>query len=135
MSAITAEVYMEEGVARLEPRIERIESDVATLKVSVQRLDDKVERLDEKVEQLDERVGGLDEKVERLDGKVDDLGIRMTAMETQLVGVRENQSSFLVDLRELRHSLDAKFIWILTAMIAFGMALLAAMAKGFHWLK
>lgn len=37
-------------------------------------------------------------------------------------------------LLALRDSLDIKFIWIVSTMIAFGSALLWAMAKGFHWL-
>lgn len=121
MSALLAEVRVEEGVVRLEPRVARIESDIASLKDRVESLDEKVERLDEKVERLDEKVDNLDR--------------RMVVMETEFGILRGNQADFAIDLRDLRNSLDSKFMWILTAMIAFGMALLAAMAEGFHWFK
>jgi hypothetical protein len=50
--------------------------------------------------------------------------------------MRENQAILHVDLRDLRNSLDIKFLWIVTIMmIAFGGAILGAMAIGFHWLK
>jgi chromosome segregation ATPase len=121
MSAQLAEVYMEEGMVGVAPRLARIESDVATLKVNVAQLDEKVERLDEKVERLDEKVDGL--------------GNRMTAIESGFVGMNENQSRLYEGLRDLRNSLDTKFMWIVTTMIAFGTALIAAMAEGFHWIK
>ena len=120
MSAILAEVCMEEGV-RLEPRVARIESDVASLKETGEKLDRKMDRLDEKVDRLDEKVSHLDK--------------RMAVMERAFGGVSENQGRLHVDLRDLRGSLDTKFMWIVTTMIAFGTALLAAMAEGFHWLK
>lgn len=125
MSALIAEVHVEDGVVRLEPRVARIESDVANLKETVKKLDAKLERLDEK----------FDEKFERLDGKINHLGARMACMETEFGYLKENQARFGVDLRDLRSSLDTKFLWILTTMIAFGMALLAALAEGFHWVK
>jgi hypothetical protein len=56
-------------------------------------------------------------------------------MEHAFGGVSENQGRLHVDLRDLRSSLDSKFMWIVTTMIAFGTTLLAAMAEGFHWLK
>ncbi|MDE2450726.1 MAG: hypothetical protein KGO22_17255 [Gammaproteobacteria bacterium] len=133
MSALIAEVHVEDGVVRLEPRVARIESDVANLKETVKKLDAKLERLDEK----------FDEKFERLDGKINHLGARMACMETEFGYLKESQARFgvdlrdlcSVDLRDLRSSLDTKFLWILTTMIAFGMALLAALAEGFHWVK
>ena len=77
----------------------------------------------------------VEEKFEKLDGKINGLDKRMVVMETEFGGLKENQARFGVDLRDLRSSLDTKFIWwIVTTMIAFGTALLAAMAKGFHWL-
>ena len=97
MSAIMSEVYVEESVGGLEPRVARIEADVANLKETVARLDKNIDR--------------LDDKIDRLDDKIDDR------------------------FGELRRSLDTKFIWIVTTMIAFGAALLATMAKGFHWLN
>lgn len=105
---------MEEGVVRLEPRVARIESDVASLKETSEKLDKKVDRLDEKVSHLDKR---------------------MAVMEHAFGSVSENQGRLHDDLRDLRSSLDTKFMWIVTTMIAFGTALLAAMAEGFHWLK
>ena len=149
MSAILAEVHVEEGVARLEPRVARIESDVESLKKAVDKLDAKVDRVDAKVDRLDakfdekfEKVdqkfekldGKINGKFETLDGKINGLDKRMVVMETEFGGLKENQARFGVDLRDLRSSLDTKFLWILTTMIAFGTALLAAMAKGFHWL-
>lgn len=112
---------MEEGMVRLEPRVARIESDVANLKEAAEKLDRNVDRLDGKVDRLDEKVSRLDKK--------------MAVMEHALGGVSENQARLHVDLRDLRNSLDTKFVWIVTTMIAFGTALLAAMAEGFHWLK
>lgn len=112
---------MEEAVIRLEPRVARIESDVANLKETVAKLDQKVDRLDEKVDRLDEKVNGLDK--------------RMAIMECEVLNVRENQTRLHFDLRDLRGSLDSKFVWIVTTMIVFGTALLAAVAKGFHWLQ
>lgn len=120
---------MEQGAVGLEPRVARIEADVANLKETVTRLDKKFDRLDEKIDvrflsldrKIDERFLSLDRKIDdrflNLDGKVNALNQGMVVME-----------------RELRRSLDTKFIWIVTTMIAFGAALLAAMAKGFHWL-
>jgi len=116
---------MEDGVLRLEPRVARIESDVDSLKETVARLDRK----------FDERFDKLDGKINSLDGKVNGIDKRMAVMEHGFDDVRRHQASLNIDLRDLRRSLDAKFIWIVTIMIAFGAALLAAMAKGFHWLK
>jgi hypothetical protein len=117
MSAIREEVYMEDGVLRLEPRVARIESDVGSLKETVTRLDKK-----------------FDERFDKLDGKVNGIDKRMAVMEHGFDDVRRHQANLNIDLRDLRRSLDAKFIRIVTTMIAFGAALLAAMAKGFHWL-
>ena len=125
MSALLAEVHVEEGVVRLEPRVARIESDVASLKGVVEKLDAKVDRLDERIHA----------KFERLDGKINHLGTRMAAVESEVGNIKENLTGFAIALRDLRSSLDSKFMWILTTMIAFGMALLAAMAEGFHWFK
>jgi chromosome segregation ATPase len=116
-----AEVCMEEGVVRLESRVARIESDVASLKETGEKLGKKMDR--------------LDGKVDRLDGKVSHLDERLAVMEHAFGGVSENQGRLHVDLRDLRSSLDSRFMWIVTTMIAFGTALLAAMAEGFHWLK
>ena len=132
MSAVMAEVYMEEGEVRLEPRVARIESDVANLKETVGRLDKKVDRLDEKI---DEKFEKIDERFKKLDEKVGGLDKRMVAMEVGFEHVKEGQATLHVDLRDMRNSLDAKFIWIVTTMFVFGAAILAAMAKGFHWLK
>jgi predicted nuclease with TOPRIM domain len=112
---------MDEGVVRLEPRVARIESDVVNLKETVEKLDRKVDRLDEKVDRLGEKVDHLDK--------------RMTIVERVLAGVGKNQEAVHGDLRDLRGSLDTKFLWIVTTMIVFGTALLAAMAQGFHWLN
>lgn len=139
MSALLAEVHVEEGTVRLEPRVARIESDVASLKETVEKLDAKVERLDRKLdarfEKLDERFERVDERFEKVDEKINHLGARMAFMESEFGNLKENQARFAVDLGDLRRSLDAKFMWIVTTMIAFGTALLAAMAEGFHWLK
>src|SRR5579863_979391 len=153
VSALMAEVCMEDGVVQLEPRVARIEADVASLKDSVARLDQKVDRLDERVDErfnkvddrfdkvddrfdkVDEKFAKIDEKFAMLDGKVNTLDKRMAVFECGLEGLRENQARFHDDLNGLRGSLDAKFIWIVTTMITFGIALLAAMAKGFHWLQ
>ena len=105
---------MEEGVVQLVPRIVRIEADVAGLGKDVAELKKDVSDLKKDVSGLKEDVSGLKEKV-------DALGV--------------NQARFHDDLRDLRGSLDSKFIWIVTTMIAFGTALLAAMAKGFHWFE
>lgn len=70
-------------------------------------LEPRVARIEADVAHLKEAVIRLDKKIDRLDDKFD----------------------------ELRRSLDSKFIWIVTTMFAFGAALLATMAKGFHWLK
>ena len=98
---------MEEGVVQLMPRVARIEADVSSLK-------EDVSGLKKDVAGLKEDVAGLKENVRSL---------------------REGQGRLHDDLRDLRGSLDTKFIWIVTTMIAFGTALLAAMAEGFHWLK
>ena len=71
----------------------------------------RVARIEADVANLKETVARLDKKIDRLDDKIDDR------------------------FGELRRSLDSKFIWIVTTMIAFGAALLATMAEGFHWLK
>ena len=129
---------MAEGMAGLEPRVARIESDVANLRETATRLDTRLDQVDERFDQIDERLESIDEKVDqrfdKLEGKVIHLGERMSAMEQGFQGMRENQSRLDVDLRELRSSLDRKFVWMVTTMIAFGTALLAAMARGFHWL-
>jgi chromosome segregation ATPase len=161
MSAAMAEVCMEgESVGRLEPRVARIESDVANLKETVDRLDKKVDRLEDKVDQrfdkvderfdkvdqrfdkLDERFDEVDQRFEKiderfltLDSDVNNLDKTMAVMERGSQDVRETQGRLHIELQHLRSSLDAKFLWIVTTMIAFGTALLAAMAKGFHWLK
>jgi chromosome segregation ATPase len=156
MSAIMAEVYMSEGGVGLEPRVARIESDVANLKETATRIekrfdkvddrfdkvderfekiDERFDKVDERFEKVDERFDKVDERFQKLDGKVSDLGTRMTAMERGFALMRESQTMLHVDLRDLRNSLDIKFLWIVTTMIAFGGAILGAMAKGFHWLK
>lgn len=116
---------MEEGEARLEPRVARIESDVASIKEAVARIDKRVDRLDEKV----------DERFAKVDARFNGLDVRMAAMEQGFENLKENQAILHVDLRDLRNSLDIKFVWIVTTMIAFAVAILGAMAKGFHWLK
>lgn len=132
VSAVMAEVCMEEGVVGLEPRVARIESDVINIKETVSRLDKRVDRLEDKI---DERFDRVDERFDRIDGKVNNLDKRMAVMEHGFGNVIENQATLHIDLRELRRSVDSKFVWIVTTMIAFGAALLVAMAKGFHWLK
>lgn len=138
MSALMAEAFMEDGVVLLEPRVARIEADVASLKDSVVRLDEKVDerfdKIDKRFDKVDERFARVDEKFAMLDGKINTLDKRMAVFECGLEGLRVNQARFHDDLNGLRGSLDTKFIWIVTTMIAYGSALLAAMAKGFHWL-
>ena len=102
-----AEVPVEEDVVQLVPRVARIEADLAVLKVDV-----------------------ADLKVDVVGLKVD-----MAVLKEAVSDLRVNQARFGDDLRDLRGSLDTKFIWIVSTMIAFGTALLAAMAEGFHWLK
>lgn len=144
MSAVLAEVYMEEGVVGLEPRVARIEADVANLKETVTRLEEKVDerfdkvderfdKVDERFDKVDERFERIDERFGRIDAKLNQLDQGMTVMESRFEGLTKIQTSLDTDLRELRKSLDSKFLWIVTTMIAFGSALLAAMAKGFHW--
>lgn len=58
----------------------------------------------------------------------------MNVMEHCLNTLIANQLRCERKLLALRDSLDIKFIWIVSTMIAFGSALLWAMAKGFHWL-
>ena len=85
-------------------------------------LEPRVARIEADVANLKETVTRLDKKVERLDQKIDD---RFEKLDQRLHA----------GLGDLRRSLDTKFIWIVTTMIAFGAAMLATMAKGFHWLK
>lgn len=99
---------MEECAGGLEPRVARIEADMANLKETVTRLDNKIDRLDDKI---DDRFDKIDDRFEKLDQRLH------------------------ADLGDLGRSLDTKFTWIVTTMIAFGAALLATMAEGFHWLK
>lgn len=106
MSAIREEVYMEEGVVRLEPRVARIETDVAS----------------------------LNEKVERLGSQINSLDKRMAVMERDSGNMKDNLAKLDVDLRDLRTSLDTKLIWMVSTMITFGIGLLATMAAGFHWI-
>ncbi len=130
---------MEEGAVGLDSRVARIESDVANIGEAVVRIDKRMDRLDEKIDgrfdRIDERFAKVDENFAKLDGKVNDLDKRMAVMERGFTDLSANQVNLHIDLRQLRSSLDTKFVWIVTTMIAFGMALLAAMAKGFHWLK
>ncbi|MHB8815987.1 MAG: hypothetical protein ACYDAE_22375 [Steroidobacteraceae bacterium] len=56
-------------------------------------------------------------------------------MDLRFDNMRDIQGRLHLDLLDLRRSLDTKFLWIMTIMIAFEAVLLAAMAKGFHWLK
>ena len=44
-------------------------------------------------------------------------------MEHEFGNVKENQARLHVDLRDLRNSLDNKFVWMVTTLIAFGAAL------------
>lgn len=158
MSAIREEVFVEEGMIQLGPRVARIESDVETLKETVvrldKRLDERFDKLDGKIDSLDAKLGGkigsldakldgrfkslddkLDGKISSLDGTVNGIDKKVAVLEHGFDEMIRHQESLSMDLRDLRRSLDAKFIWIVTTMIAFGAALLAAMAKGFHWLK
>lgn len=139
MSAVLAEVCMAEGMVGLGSQVARIESDVANIGEAVARIDKRIDRheekIDERFDKVDERFDEIDERLDKVDGKVNDLDKRMAVMGSGLTQVAANQANLHIDLRELRSSLDMKFIWIVTTMIAFGVALLAAMAKGFHWLK
>jgi len=116
---------MEDSVVGLEPRLVRIESGVAALDARMGRVEQRLDQLDGKVDRLGERLG------ERMDG----LGARVAVVEADTRNIKENLGNLEGAVRDLRNSLDVKFIWIVTTMIAFGSALLAAMAKGFHWLK
>lgn len=127
---------MGEDPVALEPRVARIEADVANLKDMVTGVDRKVDRLEEK---MDDRFEKMEKRVEERfsapDGKINLLDRLVVVMEQSVNNISENQVRLHGDLRDLRNSLDSKFIWIVTTMIAFGSALLAAIAKGFHWLK
>lgn len=116
----------------LQSRVVQIESDVATLKERVNRLDNRVEQGFDKV---DRRFDKLDQRFVSLDGKINDLDRRMTVMESRFFAVGESQARLHVDMCDLRRPLDAKFIWMVTTMIAFGSVLVAALAKGFHWIR
>lgn len=85
-------------------------------------LEPRVARIEADVANLKDAVARLDNKIDRLDDKIDD---RFENLDQRLHA----------DLGDLRRSLDTKFTWIVTTMIAFGAALLATMAEGFHWLK
>jgi chromosome segregation ATPase len=149
MSAMREEVFVEEGLARLEPRIARIESDVASLKETAVRLNGRFDQVDERFKQVDERFNQIDQRFDKidrrfekiderfgkLDGKIEGLGLRMTRLEQGFDDMNESQTMMRMDLRDLRNSVDSKFLWILTTMFAFGAAILAAMAQGFHWFK
>jgi hypothetical protein len=84
---------------------------------------------------LDARAERVEKKVDQLDDKVDALDRRAAVVEVNTGNINQNVARLEVDVRDLRSSLDTKFIWIASTMIGFGVALLAAMAKGFHWVK
>ena len=86
MSAMREEVYMDEGVALLEPRIARIESDLGSLNEKVDRIDQRVACIDKKVDDLDRKVDGLDKRVDGLDKKVDGLDKRVDDLDKKVAG-------------------------------------------------
>jgi hypothetical protein len=90
------------------------------------------EKIDRKIDGLGSR---LEVKINSLDGKVNGIESRMAVMESGFHEMRTHQANLSIDLRDLRGSLDTKFLWIVSTMIGFGVALLAAMAEGFHWVK
>lgn len=154
------EGHMSESGVGLEPRMARIETEVVNLGPTFLRLEQKIDRLGGKIEdrfdkverrfdklderfekvhqrfeKVDQRFKNVDEQFEQVDQRFSALDEAVAGMAADLVHLKEGQARLHTDLRDLLRSLDSKFIWIVTTLLALGGALLGVMAHGFHWLS
>jgi hypothetical protein len=68
------------------------------------------------------------------DGMPPDLPERVAVLETHIDHIRDDVSTLKGDVRDIRKDMKTDFLLTWAGMLVGAVALLGAMAKGFHWL-
>ncbi|WP_428485388.1 hypothetical protein [Rhodopila sp.] len=105
----------------MEARLAVLEHIAKTTVAALERLE---QRQDQLLDRMDRRFDALDHKFQAVDRKFEAVDRKFEAMDRKLEAKFDTLAS--------RHHAD--FLWLLAMNIATIGSLLAAMARGFHWL-